>query len=77
PSESPCFLVVLAILQLLQQSFSHPHLCFSVPVFWFNRHSCSGKLQRRFNSLCSVVVAGSIVTWPAFDLKKILCPGFR
>ncbi|KAH0868929.1 hypothetical protein HID58_075951, partial [Brassica napus] len=40
----------------------------------YYRVVCSGRLQRRFNSLCSVVVAGSIVTWPAFDLKKILCP---
>ncbi|CAG7902305.1 unnamed protein product, partial [Brassica rapa] len=65
----------LAIPQLLRRSSSHPHLCFSVLVFWFHRYSCFGKVQRHFDSLCSVVVAGLIVT--AFDFKKKLCPGSR
>ncbi|CAN7127995.1 unnamed protein product, partial [Brassica rapa subsp. narinosa] len=34
----------LAIPQLLRRSSSHPHLCFSVLVFWFHRYSCFGKV---------------------------------
>ncbi|KAF8083987.1 hypothetical protein N665_0740s0004 [Sinapis alba] len=67
----------MAIPQLLRWSSSHPSSLLLGSCVLVLRRSCSGNLLQRFGSLCFEVVASSIVTGPAFEIKKTPCPGSR